>query len=114
LTEQFYTIIGHVKSVNGSRLSVKLSDDFKSSMPIIDGVVYRIGQIGSFVRIPLGYAHLYGIVTQAGADAIPEKLIGANTADNNSQSSRWITMYLLEKGLGIALKEGDSISDPRR
>jgi hypothetical protein len=95
MTEQFHTIIGHVKSVNGSRLSVKLSDDFRSSMPIIDGVVYRIGQIGSFVRIPLGYAHLYGIVTQAGADAIPEKLVGANIADNNLQSSRWITIVLV-------------------
>ena len=95
MTEKFHTIIGHVKSINGSRLSVKLSDDFRSSMPIIDGVVYRIGQIGSFVRIPLGYAHLYGIVTQAGADAIPEKLVGANSSDSNLQSSRWITIVLV-------------------
>lgn len=93
--EQFYTIIGQVKSVNGSRLSVKLSDDFKSSMPIINGVVYRIGQIGSFVRIPLGYAHLYGIVTQAGADAIPDKLVDSKNSENNHQSSRWITVVLV-------------------
>lgn len=95
MSNQTHTIIGHVKSVNGSRLSVKLSDDFKSSMPIIDGIVYRIGQIGSFVRIPLGYAHLYGIVTQAGADAIPEKLIGNVTSGNAFPSSRWITVVLV-------------------
>lgn len=93
MKEEFHTSIGHVKSVNGSRLSVKLSDDFKSSMPIINGVVYRIGQIGSFVRIPLGYAHLYGIVTQAGADAIPEKLVGDE--ESNHQNSRWITVVLV-------------------
>lgn len=43
-------------------------------MPIIDGTVYRIGQIGSFVRIPLGYVNLYGIVTQGGAAAMPENI----------------------------------------
>ena len=42
-------------------------DNIKSNMPVIDGVVYRVGQIGSFVRIPLGYANLYGIVTQIGS-----------------------------------------------
>lgn len=95
MDDKFHTIIGQVKSVNGSRLAVKLSDDFKSAMPIINGVVYRIGQIGSFVRIPLGYAHLYGIVTQAGADAIPEKLANNPSLENNHQSSRWITVVLV-------------------
>ena len=88
------TILGHVKSVNGSRISVKLSDDFKSSMPIINGVVYRIGQIGSFVRIPLGYTHLYGIVTQAGAEAMPEKIAQQSSFEMNG-SSRWITVVLV-------------------
>lgn len=95
MSDQVHTIIGQVKSVNGSRLSIKLSDDFKSSMPIINGIVYRIGQIGSFVRIPLGYAHLYGIVTQAGADAIPEKLIGKDSFEDAQQGSRWISVVLV-------------------
>lgn len=95
MDEQLHTIIGLVQSVNGSRLSVKLADDFRSSMPIIKGVVYRIGQVGSFVRIPLGYAHLYGIVTQAGADAIPEKIIGNELSNNSNTSSRWITVVLV-------------------
>ncbi len=103
---EFYTIIGQVKSVNGSRLSVKLSDDFKSSMPIINGIVYRIGQIGSFVRIPLGYAHLYGIVTQAGADAIPEKLIASSNSENNHQSSRWITVVLVGERIRSKFERG--------
>jgi len=104
--QKFYTIIGHVKSVNGSRLSVKLSDDFKSSMPIINGIVYRIGQIGSFVRIPLGYAHLYGIVTQAGADAIPDKLVANTHLENNLQSSRWITVVLVGERIRSKFERG--------
>lgn len=105
--EKAHTIIGHVKSVNGSRLSIKLSDDFKSSMPIINGLVYRVGQIGSFVRIPLGYAHLYGIVTQAGADAIPEKLTLTNTSlENIHQSSRWITVVLVGERVRSKFERG--------
>lgn len=105
--EKAHTIIGHVKSVNGSRLSIKLSDDFKSSMPIINGLIYRVGQIGSFVRIPLGYAHLYGIVTQAGADAIPEKLTLTNTSlENIHQSSRWITVVLVGERVRSKFERG--------
>ena len=69
------SFIGKVRSVTGSKISIQLDDQvYKSSMPIIDGILYRIGQIGSFVKIPLGYTHLFGVVTQAGADAIPEGL----------------------------------------
>jgi len=103
--EEFHTMVGHVKSVNGSRLSIKLSDEIKSSMPIVKGVVYRIGQIGSFVRIPLGYAHLYGIVTQAGADAIPDKVIKADF-ENALQSSRWITVVLVGERIRSKFERG--------
>ena len=46
------TEIGEIDSISGNSISVKLFDNIKSNMPIIDGVVYRVGQIGSFVRIP--------------------------------------------------------------
>lgn len=44
------TQIGEIVSVSGNVISVQLSDSIKSNMPIIDGVVYRIGQIGSFFK----------------------------------------------------------------
>ena len=28
---------------------------------------YRIGQVGSFVRVPLGYIDLFGVVAKVGA-----------------------------------------------
>lgn len=77
------TEIGTVYSVNGSSVSISMSDSVKSNSPIIDGIVYRIGQIGSFLKIPLGYTSLYGIVTQIGADAIPEKISDAIKRDFN-------------------------------
>ena len=68
------TEVGEIISVSGNIITVQLSDAIKSNMPVINGIVYRIGQIGSFLKIPLGYCNLYGIVTQIGAAAIPEKL----------------------------------------
>ena len=106
IKDKFQTIIGYVKSVNGSRISVKLSDDFKSSMPIVDGVVYRIGQIGSFVRIPLGYAHLYGIITQAGAEAIPDKIKESYDINTSNIASRWLTVVLVGERIGNRFERG--------
>ena len=63
------TEIGQIISVNGNVVTVQLSDTVKSNMPVIDGIVYRIGQVGSFVKIPLGYVNLFGIVNQIGAAA---------------------------------------------
>ena len=67
----FQTEIGEVVSVSGNVITVQLSDSIKSNMPVINGIVYRIGQIGTFLKIPMGYTNLYGIVTQIGAAAIP-------------------------------------------
>ena len=53
------TLIGEIVSVNGNLISVQLLNTVKSNMIIIDGIVYRIGQIGSFLKIPLGYANLF-------------------------------------------------------
>ena len=58
------TEIGEIDSINGNVVSVKMSDNQKSLIPIIDGIVYKVGQLGSFLKVPLGYTNLYGIVTQ--------------------------------------------------
>ena len=69
------THIGQVESVSGNSVTIKMASNYPSNMPIVDGTVYRIGQIGSFLKIPLGYANLYGLITQAGVLAMPESLL---------------------------------------
>lgn len=101
------TEIGEIDSISGNSISVKLFDNIKSNMPIIDGVVYRIGQIGSFVRIPLGYANLYGIVTQIGSAAIPENLKEAVVKDYDSlKNTRWINIVLAGEQIGRKFERG--------
>ena len=61
------TFIGNVRRVVGATVYATLSGDLPSTSPIVNGRVYRIGQIGSFVRIPLGFLNAYGIVSMVGA-----------------------------------------------
>ena len=61
------TFLGEVRRVVGAKVYVEIASDLPSSSPIVDGRVYRIGQIGSFVRIPLGFLNVYGIVAMVGA-----------------------------------------------
>lgn len=108
---KYQTEIGEIVSVSGNTITVKLSDIIKSNMPIIDGVVYRIGQIGSFLKVPLGYANLYGIVTQIGASAIPDKL--KEMAEQNKallDNRQWLNMVLVGEQMGKKFDRGVSQS----
>ncbi len=101
------TVIGEIDSISGNNISVKLYDSIKSNMPIIDGIVYRVGQIGSFVRIPLGYANLYGIVTQIGSSAIPESLREVIVKDyDHFKNTRWINIVLAGEQVGKKFERG--------
>jgi hypothetical protein len=46
------TYLGTVRKVTGAKVIIELSVDIPSANPIINGRVHRLGQIGSFVRIP--------------------------------------------------------------
>jgi hypothetical protein len=101
------TEIGEVDSINGNIISVKMSDKLKSNIPIIDGIVYKVGQIGSFLKIPLGYTNLYGIVTQVGAAAIPDKLkeiIAQDYAKYKNQ--QWLSIVLIGEQTGKYFERG--------
>lgn len=65
------TFLGTVRRVTGATVFATLSPDLPSTSPIVNGRVYRVGQIGSFVRIPLGFLNVYGIVSMVGAIALP-------------------------------------------
>lgn len=87
------TVIGSVKDVSGTSISVTLRADRFSGLSFVDGQGYRIGQIGSFVKIPVGYMDLFGIVSQVGASAVPE-----NMAKELPNGLRWMTVQLIGEG----------------
>ncbi len=87
------TLFGTVQDVKGTTVSVSLTNIGITGLTFVDGEGYRIGQIGSFAKIPIGYSHLFGIISQVGASAVPENQIAANPYGN-----RWATIQLIGEG----------------
>lgn len=87
------TRLGTVEDVKGATISVALDEDTVSGLAFVDGHGYRIGQVGSFVRIPIGYIDLFGVVSQVGASAVPERL-----AEIETHGHRWMTIQLVGEG----------------
>lgn len=88
------TYLGTVQDVQGSTISIALDKDTVSGLAFINGHGYRIGQIGSFVRIGIGFVDLFGIVSQVGAGAVPEAL-----AKLEPYGYRWLKVQLVGEGL---------------
>lgn len=88
------TFIGTVQDVAGTSVSVALASETATGLSFFKGESYRIGQVGSFVRIPLGYTSLFGIVSQVGAGAAP-KIEG----DIHPWGNQWLKVQLVgERG----------------
>ena len=97
-------VIGVVRSISGTNVSVQLYKSLNSTISYINGNGYKIGQVGGFVKIPQGYVNLYGTIVQIGADAIPESL-----RNNENAGVRWMTVQLVGEGaLGQPFERGIS------
>lgn len=68
------TYLGTVISVSGSSLQIELTPQVRSGLLIIEGRTHRIGQVGSFVRIPQGYNDLYGVISETSESASKDEL----------------------------------------
>lgn len=87
------TFIGTVQDVHGATITVELSNETVTGLGFVHGEGYRIGQVGSFVRIPLGYVDLYGVVSQVGAGAAPER-----DQEQKVYGNRWLKVQMVGEG----------------
>lgn len=98
------TFIGTVQDVMGASVTVELGSETVTGLSFVHGEGYRIGQVGSFVRIPLGFEDLYGVVSQVGAGAAP-----ANEEKEKIYGNRWIKVQMVgERRRGGAFERGIS------
>lgn len=97
------TLVGHIGGVSGAAVNVLQSPTVASGIAIIGGKTYRIGQVGSFVRIPQGYHNLYGIISEVGASAAPKSL-----HQPPEGSERWMSVQLVGEIVGTAFDRGIS------
>ncbi len=101
------TFLGLVTRVVGAKLMVELSPEIPSANPIINGRMYRLGQVGSFVKIPLGFLSLFGIVSMVGASSIDTGELPPAIAP---QGQRWIEVQLVgESYQGEPFQRGISV-----
>jgi hypothetical protein len=95
------TFIGDVSAVSGATVTVKLAKSLSSGLSIIRGTTYRIGQVGSFVRIPQGYQDLFGIVSEVGASVAP-----MSASPDEMNSGRWMKVELAGESVGGIFERG--------
>lgn len=87
------TYLGTVQDVQGSTISIVLDPNTVSGLAFVDGQGFRIGQIGSFIRVPIGFTDLFGIVSQVGAGAAPKSLV-----ETDPHGHRWMQVQLVGEG----------------
>jgi len=90
------TYLGKIINVNSSTVEVEISRDIPSAAPIINGRVYKLGQIGTFVKIPVGSLCLFGIVSSVSN-------IPSNTEISNygpDYGSRFLQVQLMGEQIG--------------
>jgi hypothetical protein len=100
------TYLGKIIKVDSNAVEVEISSEVPSSSPIINGKIYKLGQIGTFVKIIAGNISTYGLVesvsnTPSKFDEISPLL---------DVGSRFLTIHLIgekignqkfEKGIGL-------------
>ena len=100
------TYLGKIIRIDSNVVEVEISTNILSSSPIINGKVYKLGQIGTFVKIIAGNISTYGLVESV-----------SNTPSNvddvtllSDVGSRYLTVRLIgekvgnrkfEKGIGL-------------
>lgn len=107
------TYVGQVASVAGGIVRVRLRRDLPTTLVLVEGESYRVGQIGGFFRLPMGYTHLYAVCSQVGADAVPvgSGLLSAtierdDAKDEGLAGYRWMTVVLFGESTGSRFERG--------
>lgn len=90
------TYLGHVIRVDSSTVEVEVSNEIPSAAPIINGRLYKIGQIGTFIKIPIGNISIYGIVSSVSntPNKVDESLL------RHDFGSRFLTIQLVGEKIG--------------
>jgi DNA helicase HerA-like ATPase len=112
MTSADATYLGTVEDVSGAAVRIKLGQNTISGLSFVEGQSYRVGQVGGFVRIPMGFVNLYGIIAQVGASSVPERLSATEEHGN-----RWMTVQLVGegqagKGFDRGISQFPTVGDP--
>ncbi|RAH30328.1 ATP-binding protein [Pantoea agglomerans] len=97
------TALGIIVSVSSTSVVAKLLKEVDSGLLVIQGRTHKVGQVGSFIRIPQGYNDLYGIVSSSS-----ESNSSIKKDDTIDSSQRFITIELVGESSGNHFDRGIS------
>ena len=107
------TYLGQVIRVDSNAVEVEVSSSIPSAAPIINGRLYKIGQIGTFVKMPMGNITIYAIVA-----AVSDRPFAEDSDNEDRTSSKFLSVQLVgekigdgefEKGIGTYPTIGDEV-----
>ncbi|MBT9175392.1 MAG: hypothetical protein DDT22_01067 [candidate division WS2 bacterium] len=109
--------VGNVISVIGGKIEVALRDDIKDMYLNYNGSLYYIGQIGSYVVIPVAYEKIVGIVSQIRLEDIGFKKEALTGKDVDIKQRKVMYVQLVgkisekrfERGVGTYPLIGDEV-----
>jgi hypothetical protein len=90
------TYLGRIIRVDSGTVEVEVSSDIPSAAPIINGRLYKIGQIGTFVKMPIGNITIFGIVSSV--SNTPNKVDEVQIKYNFG--SRYLSVQLVGEKIG--------------
>ena len=99
------TYLGRIIKVDSSSVEVEISEDIPSSSPLINGKVYKLGQIGTFVKVVAGNILTFGLV-----ESVSNTPSNINSDTVVNKGSRYLSVQLIgekvgnkkfEKGIGL-------------
>ena len=95
------TYLGSVSAVTGSSVVIELAPQLNSGLLVIGGRTHRVGQVGSFVRIPQGYNSLYGVISETSE---------SSSVDDDNEllqtKRRWVKVELVGEVIGEEFERG--------
>ncbi|WP_370620258.1 ATP-binding protein [Pantoea ananatis] len=97
------TALGIIVSVSSTSVVAKLLKEVDSGLLVIQGRAHKVGQVGSFIRIPQGYNDLYGIVSSSS-----ENNNSIKNQETYDLSQRFITIELIGESSGSHFDRGIS------
>jgi len=104
-------LIGYVRSVKGLEVEAELSKDVDKMKFSFGGQTYRVGQIGSYVIIPVLFERLVGIVSEIRMQPIEEMKEGKPALSDKKMMQLQLVGCIRERSFDRGLKIYPLIGD---
>jgi Predicted ATPase len=93
------TLLGEIVSVAGSSILIELTKQVDSGLVVLQGRTYKVGQVGSFIRIPQGFNDLFGIISETSEHKI-------SSVEDIQEEKRLIKVELVGESVNNAFERG--------